>query len=219
MTATNSKSSLAPLWLLVLMAIPVLAGGLRLFWLGTGAEITPENSRFFAQPIPVVVHIIGAVVYSLLGITQFIGAIRRRFPAWHRGAGRVLVVAGLAAALSGLWMTVFYPMEHVQGPVLYGFRLVFGGAMTIWLVQAYIAARRRNFNLHRACMIRAYAVGVAAGTQAVIMGPYMLAFGRPDQLTNDLLMGFCWLLNLAIAEWIIRGRRLGSRPEAQLASR
>ena len=34
--------------------------------LTVGADITPENARFFAAPIPIVVHIVGATLYSVL---------------------------------------------------------------------------------------------------------------------------------------------------------
>lgn len=42
-------------------------------------------------------HIGAGMVFLGLAPFQFIGAIRRRFPAYHRLAGRVLVVAGLLA--------------------------------------------------------------------------------------------------------------------------
>ncbi len=48
--------------LLVLSAIPLAFGVFRLTQLAGGAEITPANARFFAAPVPVVVHIVGAAV-------------------------------------------------------------------------------------------------------------------------------------------------------------
>ena len=46
--------------LLLLSAIPLAAGTFRLIQLAGGAAITPANARFFASPLPVVVHIVGA---------------------------------------------------------------------------------------------------------------------------------------------------------------
>ena len=54
----------------------MLAGALRVTELATGAEVTPANARFFATPAPVVVHIVGATVYCLLGAFQFVPGIR-----------------------------------------------------------------------------------------------------------------------------------------------
>jgi hypothetical protein len=57
--------------LLLLSAIPITAGAFRLNQLASGAEITPANARFFAMPLPVIVHIIGASLFAVLGAFQF----------------------------------------------------------------------------------------------------------------------------------------------------
>jgi hypothetical protein len=95
--------------LLVLSAMPLAGGAFRLTQLAGGAGITPANARFFASPLPVVVHIVGAAVYALVGAFQFANGFRRRWPSWHRVAGRLLVVCGLLVGLSGPWMTLFSP--------------------------------------------------------------------------------------------------------------
>ena len=64
--------------LLLLSAIPLAAGTFRLAQLAGGAEITPANARFFASPLPVVLHIVGAAVYIILGAFQFATGLRRR---------------------------------------------------------------------------------------------------------------------------------------------
>ena len=79
---------LAPVGLIVLSLIPVLAGAVRLTELMGGPEITTNNARFVASPIPVTVHIVSVTVYSLLGALQFVPSLRRRRPSWHRIAGR-----------------------------------------------------------------------------------------------------------------------------------
>src|SRR5215210_4031058 len=90
--------------LLLLSLVPMIAGAARVTQLTAGATVTAENARFFASPAPVLVHIGSASLYCLLGAFQFVPALRRRRP-WHRISGRLLVPLGLAAALSGLWMT------------------------------------------------------------------------------------------------------------------
>ena len=40
--------------LILLSAIPLAGGAFRLNQLASGAEITPDNARFFASPLPVV---------------------------------------------------------------------------------------------------------------------------------------------------------------------
>src|SRR5919199_99894 len=101
--------------LLVLSAIPLINGAFRLTQLAGGAAVTPTNARFFASPVPVVVHIVSAAVYAILGAFQFANGFRRRWPGWHHWAGRLLVVCGLLVGLSGLWMTLFYPWPAGDG--------------------------------------------------------------------------------------------------------
>src|SRR5439155_21167961 len=75
---------LVPVALILLCAIPLAAGAVRLVSLAVGAEITPENARFFAAPLPVVLHIVAAAAYIVLGAFQFVPGFRRRRPGWHR---------------------------------------------------------------------------------------------------------------------------------------
>ena len=91
MTSSTKRMWLLPTGLVLLSTIPVLAGGLRIGQLGTGAQRTAENARFFADPVPVVVHIIGVTVFCVLGAFQFSAGFRARWPRWHRISGRVVV--------------------------------------------------------------------------------------------------------------------------------
>jgi hypothetical protein len=54
-------------------------------------------------------------------------------------------------------------------------------------------------------MIRGYAIGLGAGTQVLTQLPYFVLAGRPDELSRAVLMGAGWLINVGVAEWIIRG--------------
>jgi uncharacterized membrane protein len=193
--------------LLLLSAIPLASGAFRLTQLAGGAEITPANARFFASPLPVVVHIVSASVYALLGAFQFANGFRRRWPTWHRVAGRLLVVCGLLVGLSGLWMTVFYPWPKGDGALLYAFRLLFGSAMVMAIVLGFTTIRRGDVIGHRAWMTRGYALGLGAGTQVLTLAAGELIAGPPSELSRALLMGAAWVINLAIAEWAIRKRQ------------
>lgn len=191
---------------LLLSFIPVAAGAFRLTQLAGGAEITSANARFFASPLPVMLHIVSVTVYSLLGAFQFAPGLRRLRPTWHRAAGRILIPSGLLAALSGLWMSRFYPWPEGDGVLLYGLRLLFGSVMLLSILLGVAAIRRRDFTQHGHWMMRGYAVGLGAGTQALIQLPWFLLFGKSGEFPRALLMGAGWAINLAVAEWIIRKR-------------
>ncbi|GAA4181093.1 DUF2306 domain-containing protein [Streptosporangium oxazolinicum] len=198
-----------PAGLILLSVIPLVAGAVRMTELTGGATVTPENARFFAAPVPVVLHIFSVSLYSLLGAFQFAPGFRRRRPGRHRAAGRLLVPSGLVAALSGLWMTLFYARPPGDGDLLAVFRLVFGSAMLLSIVLGLAAIRRRDFTRHRAWMIRGYAIALGAGTQALTHLPWFLIAGTPGEFSRALLVAAGWVINLAVAEWIIRRRRRG----------
>lgn len=202
---------LVPAGLILLSLIPVLAGSARLTELMGGAEISERNARFFDSPAPVLIHIISVTVYSLLGALQFVPSLRRG-KRWHRMAGRILLPAGLLAALTGLWMAVFYVLPPSDGQLLLIIRLVFGSAMAASLVLGLRAVLRRDFARHGAWMSRAYAIGLGAGTQALILIVPELLSSPPDVTGRAVLMGAAWVINLAVAEYFIRRRPLATRP-------
>jgi uncharacterized membrane protein len=217
-TTTSRRSDwLVPVALIMLSLVPAVAGTARLGQLARGAPITPANARFFAMPLPVVLHILSVIPYSILGALQFSPAFRRRHRVWHRVAGRILGACGLIAALTGLWMAHFYPWPQGDGEALYVLRLVFGTAMVVSMVLGVDAIRRRDFNAHGHWMIRAYAIGMGAGTQVLTHLPYVVFVGTPDESTRAVLMGAGWVLNVVVAEWVIR--RGASRSRTPLASR
>lgn len=189
---------------LALSVIPIAAGVVRLVSLASGEAITLANARFFAHPLPVQLHIMGASLFCVLGALQVWQGFRQHFPRWHRLAGRIAAPADIVAGLSGLWMNQFYPYGPNDGLLLYAFRLVFGAAMVLAVVLGIAAILRRDLVQHRAWMLRAYAIALGAGTQAVTQLPWILLIGLPSELPRALLMGAAWVLNLAIAEWFIR---------------
>ncbi len=190
--------------LLALCVIPVAAGVVRLVSLATGETVTLANARFFAHPLPVQVHIVGASLFCVAGALLFWPGFRRRFPRGHRLIGRIAAPADIVAGLSGLWMNQFYPYGPNDGLLLYFFRLLFGAGMVLTMVLGIAAILRRDFAQHRAWMMRAYAIALGAGTQALTQLPWILLVGLPGELPRALLMGAAWVLNLAVAEWFIR---------------
>jgi uncharacterized membrane protein len=191
-----------PAALIVLSLVPVLAGSARLVELSGGPELLPARSD--PSPVPLVVHIVSVCVYSVLGAFQFSAGLRRRRPGWHRAAGRILVLLGLVVALSALWMTLFYPRTE-GGDLLYVFRLLAGSGMAASLILGLTAIRRRDIARHRAWMTRAYALALGAGTQVFTLSLGEAILGASD-LSEALLQGAGWTINLAVAEWFIRRR-------------
>ena len=202
------REGLIPASLLELTLVPGAAGVFRVAELAAG-EANETNQRYFDMPVPVIVHVFGATIYCVLGAFQFMPSFRRRRPRWHRWSGRVLVPAGLAAALSGLWMSVSYDLPAHDNTALMWIRLVFGSLMVTGLVLGILAILRRDVRTHQRWMARAYAVAQGAGTQALILGPMVLLSNGQgvDQPAGNFKatgMAAAWMINLAVAEWLVR---------------
>ncbi|MGH2393779.1 MAG: DUF2306 domain-containing protein [Candidatus Limnocylindria bacterium] len=158
-----------------------------------------------ASPWPGIVHAASGTSFVVLGAFQFPLALRRSRRTWHRRIGRLLVPLGLMAAISALWLSLFYPDLRDSGALLTAFRLAFGTAMAASILAGLAAIRRRDISRHRQWMIRAYALGLGAATQVFTLGFGGALLGQ-GVLSTALLSGAAWVINLAIAEWAIRRR-------------
>lgn len=197
-----------PLLLVGLSLVPAIAGGFRVVEIASGSP-APETARFFHTPGPVLLHVVAATLYALGGAFQFSRGLRRRWPGWHRVAGRVLAVCGVLSATTGVFMAVATDIPlGMQGPLLLCVRVIVGAAMVAFIGFAWRTAVTRDFVAHEGWMTRAYALGLGAGTQVVVLGPWALFGIEPLGLTRDLLMLFAWLLNLAFVEWLLRRKSL-----------
>ena len=198
------RSVLVPAPLLALGIVPVAAGLVRLGGLLAG-HASVDDARFFENPLPVTLHILAVIPYSLLGALQFAPALRRR--GWHRAVGMPLVPLGLLAALTGLWMAHFYPWPTGDGEAVYVMRLIVGTAMTLSIVRGVVSLLRHEYAAHGAWMLRGYALGMGAGTQVLTHLPWFIFVGgRPGEGSRAVMMGLAWIINAVLAEYVIRTR-------------
>lgn len=206
-TRTGSSAWLVA-GLVFFSALPLSFGVLRLMQLAGLTDVMPPAS---ASAIPLVSHIVGALAYTLLGATQFSPAIRRRWPSWHRLAGRLALLGAALVVVSALWLTVTYATPSFGGLVLAGLRVAVAAAMAASIALGLAAVLKRQIDRHREWMIRAYALGLGAATQMlVLMVAEMVSDGAPTELNRALLMGLAWGINLMVAEWSIRRGRLAA---------
>jgi hypothetical protein len=224
MSAVAVRSSPWPIaGLLLLGALPLTFGALRLLQFAGLVAVMPPVPGGFHAAAPLVLHIGGAAVYAILGALQFSATIRRRWPAWHRAAGKVALAGGLIVALSALWLTANYATASAGGLLLVAFRVAFAAGLLAALLLGLVAIRRRDVQRHSEWMTRAYALGLGAATQMLVLMAADVAMGTPPgELGRALLMGLAWALNLALAEWLIRRRRSpgpGLAVTAAIASR
>lgn len=185
--------------------LPTFGALFRVLELAGGPAIMSANPRATAMPVPIVLHILSSFLFLILGALQFLPSIRQRHPAAHRTFGRVVAVAGCLSAGSGLWMTYVYSFPiSLQGSLLYWVRITLGLLMFGFIVWAVLAIRSSNVFQHSALMLRAYAIGQGASTQALIgIGWIILVGTEATGPLRDVQMVSAWAINLLIAEVLI----------------
>ncbi|MGH1464457.1 MAG: DUF2306 domain-containing protein [Cognatishimia sp.] len=205
-----------PLVLILLCLLPIAASAFRVIWMATispDAAISPSDARFLAFPVPILLHVILASLFLILGAFQMPAALRQKFRNWHRRSGRVAVVAGLTFALSGIWMVLTYAPHEFQNNSIDAGRIVFGFAIAVFLILGIQKARSRNFKSHRAWMIRAYALSASSGAQSLLIAGALAFTGAFDPTLADAMMWVGWIVSILFGEWIIM------RPNAQKSVR
>lgn len=84
---STRRSWPAPAALLLLSVVPLLAGAFRVVQLLGGPELIPADDRFAGFPLPLIIHIVGAMIYLVVGAFEFVPRFRRSTRAGTAGLG------------------------------------------------------------------------------------------------------------------------------------
>lgn len=200
-----NKNWLAPMGLLALGLLNIASGAVQLSNIAEGPTeavlaSNMTNTQYFVTPFPVVIHIISGTVFNLFAPFQFVPTLRRN--GFHKWSGRILMPAGLVAALTSLWMNQFFPGFGIG--LKYAAVWALGVTMFVCLFLALLSILKRDIALHRAWMIRAVAMSLAPAVQRVILLPYFIITGDMSVPAIEVVVCTSFVLNLAFAEWVIR---------------
>jgi Predicted membrane protein (DUF2306) len=202
MTRIFARPVTLVLTLLFATFIPIASAILRMYQIPTG-QLPSDAIKFAAVPWSLFFHSLGGMAFGLLGPVQFAGAIKRRFGKLHRISGRIFVLAGMMLGLSALRLLIKFPDASTW--VLVSARATAGLALIAALTLALIAITHRDIAKHQTWMIRAYAIGMGPATISFIQLPIFLITGKPvEGYLADSLFVLSWVINLSIAEWVIR---------------
>lgn len=187
--------------------LPVLISGFLLRSMYTG-EVNAISEpidiiRRGSYPFALIGHTLGGSAMLILGYLQFSNRIRTKFPKWHRWVGRGLVAAGGYLALSGLWMNLSTKPQYDSWLHDTAQNIAAVGLLTVLGLGLYFI-RSGNITKHRIWMMRAYAISLGAGTQTLLLLPVALIFGVPNGLLADLVFISAWIVNLLVAEYLLR---------------
>lgn len=194
--------------------------GFALLWLGAlgvglfslryalpGLPLAPELANVQLKREWLVLHAVSAALALLTGPLQFVAALRRRRPALHRWVGRAYLAAVALGTLSALPLSL--PAE--TGPLASAGFLCLGLLWGASGIEGLRHARARRFALHRAWMIRGYALTAAAITLRIYLAASeILELSMAD--AYPVIAWLCWVPNLLVAEWWLARERRGADP-------
>lgn len=146
-------------------------------------------------------HVYVSIFTLLIGFFQFPNAIRIKFPRIHRNIGKLYIgFIILFAGPSGLIMGI-----HANGGILS--QISFCILAILWIyftTMAYIYARSNKWQLHKNFIYRSYALTLSAISLRLFKWIIVGIFELPPMDTYQIVAWLGWVVNLIIAELIIR---------------
>jgi uncharacterized membrane protein len=196
---------------IVMTILSIGVAGYALFHVVTGFAFLPIKNPMF-EPWGLRTHVAISGIALLTGPFQFSAGIRRTRPKLHRFMGRIYIIACLIGGVAGTTVA----LGSTAGPVAgWGFFLL----GVLWLVStlnAYFAARARNFSAHEAWMMRSFALTLAAVTLRIYLGLAAATTGIPAMY--PLIAWACWVPNFLIIEaWLRFTNHPGLAPKVRAA--
>lgn len=169
-----------------------------------GKFLHPDmRAAFEANRFVVYVHVFASSAALILGPFQFMDGFRARRLNLHRWMGRLYLGVGvLLGGLAGLHMAFF-----AYGGIVS--QLGFGALAVAWLytgLRAYLAIRAKDVVAHRRWMLRNFALAFGAVTLRLWL-PGSVAAGVPFELAYPAIAWLCWVPNLVVAEYLLKGAR------------
>ena len=176
----------------------------------------PTASAWIAN-LGIGLHFVMGAVLVLAWPILLSARVRSRHRQVHRWTGRIYVSAGVLAGVGGMSFILSHGAYSRAASVAFG---VWGAVMVFSAVMAYVHARAKRFDLHRAWAIRLFAMVLGSwlfdieiqGWAHWTGGIGMHADGASGPF--DLAMTVLFFVpNLVVAEWVIR--RMHRRPVLQ----
>lgn len=129
-------------------------------------------------------HVLLASVVTLCGLLQLSPGLRRGRPALHRWSGRVFIVTGGVAALSGAWLTLVRGsyLSTVSAAAV----VINGGLILAFAGLAWRAALQRRFEAHRRWALRTFMVISGVWFLRVGLMGWVLLNQGPVGMTDDM---------------------------------
>jgi hypothetical protein len=177
------------------------------------AFIRNFDRPYAAHPTIARLHVGPGALFLIFALVQFSSRVRRRFPAFHRWSGRMLLLLSLFFLVTAFYFAFTSPGG---GPGETAVGAIFGVLFIYCAARAFLAIRRGDVARHREWIIRACAIAFGISTvriAASIIDPVFVSssYSSAFLFVFSLISG--WVISVASAEWWIRRTRRYSLEE------
>ncbi|MGE1126355.1 DUF2306 domain-containing protein [Bacillus wiedmannii] len=165
-------------------------------------DTLPSNQILWAMMIRI--HIILAIIAMLSGPLGIIRRFRLKSPGFHRWNGRVYVVSIVLNFIPGLYVSFF---ATGGWPSIIGFLIL----NILWFtttIFGYVYIKRKDVLRHSQWITRSFLLAFANMIIYIIVAIAHNGLHISYSLSYTIAVWFCWIINLAIAEFIIRYKYL-----------
>jgi ferredoxin len=196
-------------WVWIFVALSTLGfaiGAFRFYTFDTNVLVARAKERVETWP-GIHLHALAGTLWAIAGLLQFLPQLRRT-PALHRWIGRTYLGLGAIAIAAFTQMTWVLGDRALFGQSTAGLKSGILAVICAGLSYWYI--RRRDFQAHRAWMIRSYSLVFHVPFFRIF---YLLPRHVLDKTYFKWLSGISLLLCILGAELLIH-RRLGWKPQS-----
>lgn len=179
-------------------------------WQDLVAGLPMRTASDWVANLGIGMHFVSGTVLVLAWPILLSGWVRSRYRAVHRWTGRVYVTAGLLAGIGGLSFIFTHGAYTPSASVAFG---IWGAVMMVSAVMAYIHARAKRFDRHRAWAIRLFAMVLGSWLFDLeirawndLAGGIGFGKGKTSGPMDYAMLYLFFVPNLLVAEFFIRNK-------------
>lgn len=149
------------------------------------------------------IHIVLAIISLITGPLGVVKRLRVKSMRFHRWNGRLYVLSILLNFVPGVYVSFFATGGWLS---TLGFLIL----NALWLgttILGYWYIKRRDVILHRQWIVRSFFLSFANMTIYIIVAISHNLINLPYETSYTIAVWLCWILNLILAEFVIRSKR------------
>lgn len=179
-------------------------------WHDLMAGLPMPTTADWVANIGIGMHFAMGAILVLAWPILFSARIRARHRAVHRWTGRVYVAAGFLAGIGGISFILAHGAYNRSASIAFG---IWGAVMMLSAAMAYVHARAKRFDLHRAWVIRLFAMVLGSWLFDIeyrawkdLTGGIGVSETEAPGLFDYALLYLFFVPNLLVAEFFIRNK-------------